>query len=151
MQPLFLPDGALSAAHPLRRLKDLAAQQLAPMRPLLVSMSSTWNVAPPPDQGLLAILLMALYGIPNEEELCVQIAGNEYFRWFLGIALDDCRLDAVSLAQMRSRLLRNSAAREFFESTVAAAGAIGLLADPHFAPDLQQLTRWTSNGPGAGA
>jgi transposase len=121
------------------------------MRPLLVTMSTTWTIAPPPDQGLMAILLMALYGIQSEGELCTQIAGNEYFRWFLGISPDDRRLDAVSLAQMFSRLLRNSAAREFLEQTVAAAGAAGLLTDPHFAPDLQQITRWTSNGLQAGA
>jgi hypothetical protein len=151
MLPVILPEGALPAVHPLRRLKDLANQQLAPMRPLLLSMSTTWTGATPPAQGLLALLLMALYGIPSEHDLCAQVEAHEPFRWFLGISPQDAQLDAVSLAQMRSRLLRNSAAREFLDKTIAAAGTAGLLADPHFAPDLQQISRWTANGPEAGA
>jgi hypothetical protein len=135
-------DSALPADHPLLAMKALAARHLAPMQPLLVTMAQTWPVTPPPDQGLMATLLMALYGIKNEHELCDEIARRQPFRWFLGLDANTGQVDAVSLAQMRSRLLRNSAAREFLAGTIAAARTAGLLADPHFTPDDQQITTW---------
>ena len=146
MLPVTPPDGAIPAGHPLRRMKDVAAQKMAPIRPLLVTMAATWTVAPPLDQGLLAMLLMALYGIQSESELCDEIRRNQPFRWFLGLTPDGPRIEALPLAQMRSRLLRNSAAREFLDQTIEAARAAGLLADPQFAPDAQQITAWASPG-----
>src|SRR5947207_1897713 len=142
MLPVTPPDDAIPPEHPLRRMKELVYRQMAPMRPLLVTLSTSWTLATPPDQGLLAIVLMAVYGIQTDAELCASLATDPDLRWFLGTTAGGQALDPTMLAQVRTRLLRNSAAREFLEQTMQAVTAAGLLADPHFAPDGRQIDAW---------
>jgi transposase-like protein DUF772 len=137
-------DDTFADGHPLRRIREMASNGLVPMAPLFIAMASSWPLPPAPDRGLLCILLMALYGIRNETVFCQELSRNPQFCWFVGMSLKDAsQLDPVLVAQMRSRLLRNGAATEFFERVIAAAGAAGLLTDARFSPDTQQIAMWT--------
>jgi hypothetical protein len=134
------PDHLLAAGHPLRRIKEMTRDRLAPMVPLFVAMAPTWAIGP--DRALLCVLLMALYGI-REAPFCAEVDRNRDFRWFLGMREGDPGLDPVLLAQMHTRLSRNAAAREFFALLIGDAGKAGLLADDHFSPDARQLAVWS--------
>jgi hypothetical protein len=116
----------MPAADPLRRLREVAVRKLAPLQPLLLSMAASGTVVPTLDRGLMAMLLMTFYDLRSEGALCDELTHNEPFRWFLGLTAQDDQLEVVPLAQLRSRLLRNSAATEFLSDTIAAAGAVGL-------------------------
>jgi transposase len=123
----------------------MARDGLVPMTPLFVAMASTWPISPQPERGLLCILLMALYGIRSEAQFRQELEGSPLFRWFLDItATEVSDLDPVLLAQMRTRLLRNGAATEFFERLIADAAGAGLLANEHFSPDPQQVAVWSA-------
>jgi hypothetical protein len=137
----FFPDDW--STHPLRRIREMARDALAPMRPLFVAMASTWTGTPAPDRALMAILLMTLYGIRSEALFCEALEEKPLFRWFLEMTPFDGPLEAGPLAQMRSRLVRNSAAVEFFERTLGEASNAGLLADTYFTPDAQQIAIWS--------
>jgi transposase len=132
--------------HSLRLIRELAHEGLGPMRPLFAAMASTWPIAPPPDRGLLCVLLMALYGIRSDAAFCAELTRNPLFRWFLDVLPDDAQIDPRALAQIHSGLLRNRAANDFFERIIADAGAAGLLSNPHFSLDLPQIDAWRAGG-----
>jgi transposase len=141
MFAMTLPEDVLAAGHPLRRIRDLSRDRLAPMVPLFAAMASTFKIAP--DRGLLCVLLMALYGIKSEAAFCDQLSANGTFRWFLGMSQDEPGLDPTVLAQIHTRLSRNLAAGEFFEQVLREATLAGLLADPTFSLDKRQIETWT--------
>jgi transposase len=62
--------------HPLRAIKQLAAQALADGRPSI-----------PPERLLKASLLMALYSIRSERLFCEQMDYHLLLRWFLDMDL----------------------------------------------------------------
>jgi transposase len=147
MLAVIPPDHLLAGEHPLRRLKEMTRDRLAPMVPLFTAMASTWKIAP--DRGLLCVLLMALYGIRSEASFCQELDRNQLFRWFLGMSPEDAALDPIVLAQMHARLSRNQAAGEFFARVIGDATTAGLLADDRFSLDVQQIAVWRAGaGPG---
>jgi transposase len=107
----------------------MARKGLAPMRPLFDAMAPGWLLSPSPECGLLCVVLMALYGIRSEAALCDELARNDLFRWFIGLPSQGAALDPLLLAEVRTRLLRNSAAAEFLHELMTDARKAGLMVD----------------------
>src|SRR5438477_8522631 len=72
------------AAHPLRTIKRRADQVLASMsRDFNAAYGKTGRPGVPPERLLKALLLLKLYTIRSEIQLCEQMVYNMLFRWFL--------------------------------------------------------------------
>jgi transposase len=88
----------------------------------------------PPERLLKALLLMALYSVRSERQLCEQIDLNLLFRWFLDMPPSDEAFDATTFTKNRQRLEEHGLAKAFFEAVVAEALTRGLCSE-HFSVD----------------
>jgi transposase len=126
----------IPADHPLRRIKALADAELARLSPVLAQMyAERGRPSVPPERLLKACLLIALYSIRSERQLCEQLQYNLLFQWFLDLDLHTAPFDASTFAKNKERLLRADVARRFFEGIVQQAKAAGLLSAGHFTVD----------------
>jgi transposase len=89
----------------------------------------------PPERLLKAQLLMALYTVRSERQLCEQIAYNLLYRWFLDMDMIEPAFDATVFTKNRDRLLEHNVAGEFFRAVVEQARADRLMSSDHFTVD----------------
>ena len=76
----------IPADHPLREIKKRADAVLAGMsRQFNAACGRTGRPGIPPERLIKAMLLMALYSIRSERQLCEQTAHNPLFRGFLDL------------------------------------------------------------------
>ena len=88
-------EARIRADHPLRRLNQRIDQILASLEELFAAAySSTGRPSVPPERLLKALLLMALYSIRSERQLCERIDTDLLFRWFLDMSPEDPAFDA---------------------------------------------------------
>jgi transposase len=126
----------IPASHPIRAIKQLADTQLASLDGVFSRMySTTGRPSIPPEALLKAGLLMALYSIRSERQLCEQLQYNFLFRWFLDLGVNDAVFDPSTFSQNRERILKEDVARQFFDGIVSAARGSGLLSSEHFTVD----------------
>ena len=72
--------------HPLRDMKRRAERILEGLSPLFAkAYSRTGRPSVPPERLLKALLLMALYSVRSERQLCERIDTDLLFRWFLDL------------------------------------------------------------------
>jgi hypothetical protein len=83
---------------------------------------------------LKALLLLALYSIRSERQLCEQIDLNLLFRWFLDLQPSDEAFDATTFPKNRPRLDAHGLTKAFFDAVVAEALTQGLCRE-HFSVD----------------
>jgi transposase len=89
--------------HPLRRIKKLADQQLVKLSGVFNRMySQVGRPSVAPERVLKSLLLMALYSVRSERQLCEQLRYNLLFRWFLDMELEEESFDATCLARTAS-------------------------------------------------
>jgi transposase len=86
----------------------------------------------PPERLLKAQLLMALYTVRSERQLCEQIAYSLLFRWFLDMDMVEPSFDATVFTKNRDRLLEHDVAGEFFRLVVEQVRAGRLMSGEHF-------------------
>ena len=135
----------IPADHPLRRIKALADAELARLSPVFDQMyAERGRPSVPPERLLKACLLIALYSIRSERQLCEQLQYNLLFQWFLDLDLHVAPFDASTFAKNKERLLRADVARRFFEGVVQQAKAAGLLSAEHFTVDGTLIEAWAS-------
>jgi transposase len=80
------PESRSAADHPLRGLRGIADEVLGEMSPLFDAMyAETGRPSVPPERLLKGMVLMALYTVRSERQLCEQLEYNLLFRWFLGM------------------------------------------------------------------
>ena len=139
-QPMMLAwidiEARVPLDHPLRPIKRLADDALR-------NLSATFDrmYAPrgrrsiPPERLLKASLLIPLYSIRSERQLCEQLEYNLLFRWFLDMDPWEAVFDSTTFSKNRRRLLQHQVGQELFEAVVAAAHTRGLLSDEHFTVD----------------
>jgi transposase len=121
--------------HPLRDIKRRTDRILAALYPRFeVAYSSTGRPSVPPERLLKALLLMALYSVRSERQLCEQIDLNLLFRWFLDMQPSEEAFDATTFTKNRQRLEEHGLAKAFFDAVVAEALTRGLCSE-HFSVD----------------
>jgi transposase len=145
MLSVVSPEHRIRADHPLRRIKALADAELARLSPIFDAMyAERGRRSIPPERLLKACLLIALYSVRSERQLCEQLEYNLLFRWFLDMGMHEEVFDASTFAKNKERLLRAEVAARFFEGIVAQAQAARLLSAEHFTVDGTLIEAWAS-------
>jgi transposase len=121
--------------HPLRDIKRRTDRILDSLHARFeAAYSATGRPSVPPERLLKALLLMALYSIRSERQLCEQIDLNLLFRWFLDLQPSDDAFDATTFTKNRERLETHGLTNAFFDAVVAEALAKDLCSE-HFSVD----------------
>ena len=131
--------------HPLRalrRMTDVALKKLDPVFDRMYAKVGRPSV--PPEHLLRALILQLLYSIRSERLLVERIDADMYFRWFVGLELDDEVWDASTFSQNRDKLVGHDVAKRFLAAVVAQAEAAGLTSDEHFSVDGTLIEAWAS-------
>ena len=125
----------IRADHPLRDIKRRTDRILDTLHAQFeAAYSTTGRPSVPPERLLKALLLMALYSIRSERQLCEQIDLNLLFRWFLDMQPSDDAFDATTFTKNRQRLETHGLTNAFFDAIVAEAVAKDLCSE-HFSVD----------------
>ncbi|MDE3192736.1 MAG: IS5 family transposase [Chloroflexota bacterium] len=131
------------ADHPLRAIRAMTDRALAELDPLFRRLySRRGRPSIPPEQLLRALVLQLLYSIRSERLLVERIDADLYFRWFVGLELDDPVWHPTTFTHARDGALGGEVAAAFFAAVVGQARAAGLLSDEHFSVDGTLLEAW---------
>ena len=131
----FEVEDRIRADHPLRDIKRRVDRILADLHDKFeAAYSATGRPSVPPERLLKALLLMALYSVRSERQLCEQIDLNLLFRWFLDLQPSDDAFDATTFTKNRQRLETHGLTKAFFDAVVAEAIAKDLCSE-HFSVD----------------
>lgn len=122
--------------HPIRSLKKLANEILSRISwrfDLIYSDAGRPSI--PPEQLLRGQLLQIFYTIRSERQLVEHIDANLWYRWFIGLGIDDPVWDATVYSHNRDRLIEHEVAKMFFDEIVELAREHKLLPEEHFTVD----------------
>lgn len=129
-------ESRIRADHPLRPLKQKIDEILAALdKQFAAAYSQTGRPSIPPESVLKALLLMALYTIRSERQLCERIDTDLLFRWFLDMSPEDPAFDPTVFTYNRPRLDEFGITGAFFDAVLKQAKAKGLCSDDHFSVD----------------
>jgi transposase len=132
---LFSVEDRIRPDHPLRDIKRRVDRILAGMSSTFAkAYSVTGRPSVPPERLLKALLLMALYSVRSERQLCERIDTDLLFRWFLDLQPSDAAFDATTFTHNRQRLDDHDLTQTFFAAVVREAIAAGLCSE-HFSVD----------------
>jgi transposase len=142
---LLSPEAVVPAAHPARRIKDLADKALAALSAAFDHMySQLGRPSIPPERLLKATVLMALYTVRSERLFCEQLGYNLLFRWFLDMDMTEPSFDPSTFSKNRQRLIEADIAKQFFARVVELAKHDNLMSDEHFTVDGTLIEAWAS-------
>lgn len=132
---VFQVEDRIRRDHPLRDIKRRTDRILEAMSPqFAAAYSQIGRPSVPPERLLKAMLLMALYSVRSERQLCERIDLDLLFRWFLDLQPGDAVFDATTFTHNRRRLDEHELTRSFFTAVVREALTAGLCSD-HFSVD----------------
>jgi transposase len=132
---LFNVEDRIRPDHPLRDIKRRIDRILAGMSPQFAkAYSTTGRPSVPPERVLKALLLMALYSVRSERQLCERIDTDLLFRWFLDMQPSDEAFDATTFTHNRPRLDDHDLTKTFFAAVVSEAFTADLCSE-HFSVD----------------
>lgn len=132
---VFEVEDRIRPDHPLRDIKRRTDRILAGMtRTFAAAYSQTGRPSVPPERLLKALLLMALYSVRSERQLCEQIDLSLLFRWFLDLHPSDEAFDPTTFTKNRQRLEKHGLTRAFFDAVRAEALTRNLCSE-HFSVD----------------
>ena len=133
----------MPADHPLRAIRGLADDALGSLSHVFDRMYATaGRPSVPPERLLKGQLLMALYSIRSERQLCEQLQYNLLFRWFLDMDMLESAFDATTYSQNRERLMKHEVAARFFAAVRDQAQ--DLMSREHFTVDGTLIEAWGS-------
>jgi len=133
---LMSPESVVPSDHPIREIKRLCDAALRELGPTFDAMyGSRGRPSIPPERLLKATLLMALYTVRSERQLCEQLTYNLLFRWFLDMSMVETPFEHSAFSHNRQRLLEHDVAGEFFRIVVAQAKGAKLMSSDHFTVD----------------
>jgi len=142
---LISPSDRIPKDHPIRTVKELADAALAQLSRTFDKMySNVGRPSIPPERLLKATLLMALFSIRSERQLCEQLDYNLMFRWFLDMDMVSPTFDPTTFGKNRARLLEHDVAAKFFHTVVNDARDRGLMSGEHFSVDGTLIEAWAS-------
>ena len=131
----FSVEDRIRPDHPLRDVKRRADRLLDALSPkFTAAYATTGRPSVPPERLLKAQLLLALYSIRSERQLCERIDTDLLFRWFLDLQPGDDAFDPAVFSHNRKRLGDAELTRAFFDAVVAEALTAGLCSE-HFSVD----------------
>ena len=131
----FDVEDRIRADHPLRDVKRRTDRILASLSAEFAECySRTGRPSVPPERLLKAQLLLALYSIRSERQLCERIDTDLLFRWFLDLQPSEEAFDHAVFSHNRKRLDDGGLTRAFFDAVVAEAFTAGLCSE-HFSVD----------------
>jgi transposase len=135
----------IAIEHPLRGIKKLADQRLVKMSAVFNQMySQVGRPSIAPERVLKSLLLMALYSVRSERQLCEQLGYNLLFRWFLDMELEENSFDATVFSKNRERLMKHDVGRLFFDAVINQAREANLISEDHFSVDGTLIEAWAS-------
>ena len=142
---LVQPAQRVPKDHPIRRIKGLADAELRNLSPVFdVMYSAVGRPSIPPERLLKACLLIALFSVRSERQLCERLDYDLMFRFFLDMDMESPTFDASTFAKNKERLLQADVARQFFEGVVRQAQAARLMSAEHFTVDGTLIEAWAS-------
>jgi transposase len=145
MLSVLTPEQLVPEDHPLRRIKVIVDRALAELSPVFDDMyAANGSASIPPEWLLKGCLLIALYSIRSERQLCEQLQYNLLFKWFLDMDVETPAFDSTTFTKNRDRLLSHEVAPRFFHAVVAQAKAARLISAEHFTVDGTLLEVWAS-------
>lgn len=122
--------------HPIRKLKKLVNQILERISWRFdLIYSDIGRPSIPPEQLLRGQLLQIFYTIRSERQLMEHIDANLWYRWFVGLGIDDLVWDPTVYSHNRDRLLEHEVAKMFFDEIVHLAKEHKLMSEEHFTVD----------------
>lgn len=140
---LLSPEAAVPVDHPLRAVRTIADAALRSLSRRFDRMyASTGRPSVPPERLLKGQLLIALYSIRSERQLCEQLQYNLLFRWFLDMDMLEPAFDPTTYSQNRERLMAHEVAARFFAAVRDQAE--GLMSREHFTVDGTLIEAWAS-------
>lgn len=132
---VFSVEDRIRPDHSLRDVKRRVDAILTAMGPQFeAAYSRLGRPSVPPERLLKALLLMALYSIRSERQLCERIDTDLLFRWFLDLQPSDDAFDPTTLSQNRDRLEEHRLTQVFFDGVVSRAITHDLCSE-HFSVD----------------
>lgn len=142
---LMSPEDRIPRDHPLRRIRALADEALKVLSPQFDAMyAATGRDSIAPERLLKGSLLIALYTLRGERQLCEQLEYNLLFRWFLGMDMIEPVFNHSTFSKNRERLLAHDAAGQFFMEIVNRAKRERLMSSDHFTVDSTLIEAWAS-------
>jgi transposase len=129
-------ESRIRANHPLRPLKqrvDVILRSLDDLFSQAYDRGGRPSV--PPERLLKAMLLMALYSLRSERQLCERIDTDLLFRWFLDMSPEEAAFDATVFTYNRPRMDQFGITGAFFDAVLKTAINAGLCSDDHFSVD----------------
>lgn len=136
MLSLRTPEQRVPVKHPLRAIKTMADEALEAMSSKFDEMYSTvGRPSVPPEQLLKGSLLMALYSIRSERQLCEQLDYNLLYRWFLDMGADDETFNHSTFSANRERFIKHDVGQRLFAEILVQASRAHLLSTEHFSVD----------------
>ncbi|EMI57095.1 IS5 family transposase [Rhodopirellula sallentina] len=122
--------------HPLRPLKKRVDAILCSMDELFEqAFHRDGRPGVPPERLLKAMLLMALYSVRSERQLCERIRTDLLFRWILDMSPEEDAFDPTVFTHNRPRMDQFGITGAFFDAVLAQAIGAGLCSDDHFSVD----------------
>jgi transposase len=132
---VFSVEDRIRPDHPLRDIKRRVDGILDGMdEQFAQAYSGTGRPSVPPERLLKALLLMTLYSVRSERQLCERIGTDLLFRWFLELQPSEEAFDATTFTHNRQRLDDHDLTGTFFAAVVREAITAGLCSE-HFSVD----------------
>ena len=145
MMFVVCPEEMIPKDHPIRIIKKLADLELKRLSPVFDMMySKDGRPSIPPERLLKAALLMALFSVRSERQVCEQLNYNFMFRWFLDMTVNEPVFNDSVFAKNKERLLKADVAGAFFNGIVQQARDEGVLSKDHFTVDGTLIEAWAS-------
>lgn len=142
-------DDFVPANHPLRAIRVMVNAALVKMDALLSGMYEAdikgGRPSIAPEKLLRAMLLQIFYSVRSERQLMEQTQYNLLFRWFIGLAMDDCVWVPTVFTKNRERLIEHDAVIELFNQVLQMASERDLLSGEHFSVDGTLIQAWAGH------
>lgn len=145
MMCVLNPEDLVPKDHPLRGIKRIADEALKAIDPVLEQMyAKHGRPSIPPERLLKSMLLMALFSIRSDRQLCEQVNYNLMFRWFLDMEMTERVWDRTTFSHNRDRLIAHDVSRALFSAVLEQARQGGLVSKEHFSVDGTLIEAWAS-------
>ena len=141
---VFNVEQRIHADHPLREVKRRVDVILQTMSPVFAqAYSRTGRPSVPPERLLKSMLIMAMYSIRSERQLCERLQTDLLFRWFLDMQPSEEAFDHAVFAHNRVRLDEHDLTKKFFDAVVSEALTANLCSE-HFSVDGTMIESFAS-------
>jgi transposase len=141
---VFNVEERIRADHPLREVKRRVDSILQTMSPVFAqAYSRTGRPSVPPERLLKSMLIMAMYSIRSERQLCERLQTDLLFRWFLDMPPSEEAFDHAVFAHNRVRLDEHELTKKFFDAVVSEALTANLCSE-HFSVDGTMIESYAS-------